>query len=311
MSLLLNAKSSLHVYLYSLSIAKWLLICIYIYILHMARCRRLLASPELAKKHIESTSWRMSNQTEGPVVGSQGRKAGHGQNNSSATSQAVTRRLQSELMSLMVSGTESFVCERESDWYALDNASYVIYTYVFLDGFPTWLLFNFILKRQTSSDAGISAFPEGDNILCWVGTIEGSKGTVFDGCTYKLTLEFPNDYPYKPPTVKFKTPCFHPNVDNYGNICLDILQDKWSAVQNVRSILVSIQSLLGGKCVSEDSCPMRGFLLLPLLGFDWFVFSNCIIFKHCCRDQSQITIVHSTATLRLSGRIKKNTGLLF
>jgi len=37
----------------------------------------------------------------------------------------------------------------------------------------------------------------------------------------------------------------HPNVDQYGNICLDILKEKWSAVYNVRTILLSIQSLLG------------------------------------------------------------------
>lgn len=37
---------------------------------------------------------------------------------------------------------------------------------------------------------------------------------------------------------------FHPNVDQYGNICLDILKDKWSAIYNVRTVLLSIQTLL-------------------------------------------------------------------
>ena len=32
------------------------------------------------------------------------------------------------------------------------------------------------------------------------------------------------DYPFKAPTVRFETACFHPNVDQYGNICLDILK---------------------------------------------------------------------------------------
>ncbi len=34
-------------------------------------------------------------------------------------------------------------------------------------------------------------------------------------------------------------------MDTYGNICLDILKDKWSALYDVRTILLSIQSLLG------------------------------------------------------------------
>lgn len=75
-----------------------------------------------------------------------------------------------------------------------------------------------------SGDSGISAFPEEDNIFCWKGTIQGSKDTVFEGTEYRLSLSFPNDYPFKPPKVKFETGCFHPNVDIYGNICLDILQ---------------------------------------------------------------------------------------
>src|SRR5947207_1466 len=47
------------------------------------------------------------------------------------------------------------------------------------------------------------------------------------------------------PSVRFDTPCFHPNVDTSGYICLDILKENWSAVYNVQSILLSIQSLLG------------------------------------------------------------------
>nr|XP_020833853.1 ubiquitin-conjugating enzyme E2 C-like isoform X3 [Phascolarctos cinereus] len=68
---------------------------------------------------------------------------------------------------------------------------------------------------------------------------------VYEDLRYKLSLEFPSDYPYNAPTVKFVTPRYHPNVDTQGNICLDILKDKWSALYDVRTILLSIQSLLG------------------------------------------------------------------
>lgn len=77
---------------------------------------------------------------------------------------------------------------------------------------------------QMSGETSISAFPEEDNIFLWKGTIKGSKDTVFENTDYKLSLSFPNDYPFKPPKVKFETTCFHPNVDLHGNICLDILQ---------------------------------------------------------------------------------------
>lgn len=42
--------------------------------------------------------------------------------------------------------------------------------------------------------------------------------------------------------MRFETPCFHPNVDHHGNICLDILKDKWSAAYSVRTVLLSLQA---------------------------------------------------------------------
>ena len=63
---------------------------------------------------------------------------------------------------------------------------------------------------------------------------------------FKVSITFPSNYPYAPPVLKFASPCFHPNVDMSGNICLDILQDKWSAVYSAHTILLSLQSLLGG-----------------------------------------------------------------
>lgn len=93
---------------------------------------------------------------------------------------------------------------------------------------------------------GISAFPESDaNMLLWTGTIEGPEGTYYEGLKFKISIQFPANYPYTAPTIKFTCPMWHPNVDMSGNICLDILKEKWSAVYNVQTILLSLQSLLG------------------------------------------------------------------
>ena len=37
---------------------------------------------------------------------------------------------------------------------------------------------------------------------------------------------------------------FHPNVYGSGDLCLDILQNRWSPTYDVAAILTSIQSLL-------------------------------------------------------------------
>lgn len=47
----------------------------------------------------------------------------------------------------------------------------------------------------------------------------------YAGLTFRITLHFPANYPYTAPTIKFVTPCFHPNVAlPGGDICLDILK---------------------------------------------------------------------------------------
>ncbi|KAJ6606585.1 ubiquitin-conjugating enzyme/RWD-like protein [Mycena vulgaris] len=108
-------------------------------------------------------------------------------------------------------------------------------------------LTNELMTLMMSSSPGISAFPKSDgNLFEWVGTIEGPAETIYAGLTFRISISFPANYPYVAPAIKFDTPCFHPNVDiNSGAICLDILQDKWSAVYSVQTILLSLQSLLG------------------------------------------------------------------
>ena len=95
-----------------------------------------------------------------------------------------------------------------------------------------------------SGDSGATAFPEEDNLFHWVGTITGAPETVYDGHTYRLSIKFPADYPFTAPTIKFLTPCYHPNVDQYGDICLDILKERWSAAYSASTVLTSLRSLL-------------------------------------------------------------------
>ncbi|KAL7671170.1 hypothetical protein ACOME3_006077 [Neoechinorhynchus agilis] len=99
-------------------------------------------------------------------------------------------------------------------------------------------------KLQSDDNMGISASPTDDNIMVWDAVIFGPEDTPFEDGTFKLRLEFSEDYPAKAPLVKFTTKMFHPNIYNDGRICLDILQTRWSPTYDVEAILTSIQSLL-------------------------------------------------------------------
>lgn len=80
-----------------------------------------------------------------------------------------------------------------------------------------------------------------------------SADTPFAGGTFRLIMTFEESYPNRPPQVKFISKMFHPNVYNNGELCLDILQNRWSPTYDVMAILTSVQSLLNdpnpGRCV--------------------------------------------------------------
>ncbi|NXO23689.1 UBE2B enzyme, partial [Cisticola juncidis] len=115
-------------------------------------------------------------------------------------------------------------------------------------------------RLQEDPPVGVSGAPSENNIMQWNAVIFGPEGTPFEdgkllnsvcfvilinvGSTFKLVIEFSEEYPNKPPTVRFLSKMFHPNVYADGSICLDILQNRWSPTYDVSSILTSIQSLL-------------------------------------------------------------------
>lgn len=74
--------------------------------------------------------------------------------------------------------------------------------------------------------------------------IHAAADTPFEDGTFRLVLTFDESYPNKPPVVKFISKMFHPNVYANGELCLDILQNRWSPTYDVAAILTSIQSLL-------------------------------------------------------------------
>lgn len=71
--------------------------------------------------------------------------------------------------------------------------------------------------------------------------IIGPSDTPFEDGTFRLVMHFEEQYPNKPPGVKFISQMFHPNVYATGELCLDILQNRWSPTYDVAAILTSIQ----------------------------------------------------------------------
>ncbi|XP_047957865.1 ubiquitin-conjugating enzyme E2 1-like isoform X2 [Salvia hispanica] len=113
---------------------------------------------------------------------------------------------------------------------------------------------------QQDPPAGISGAPQENNIMLWNAVIFGPDDTPWDGGAFRMTLQFIEDYPNKPPTVRFVSRMFHPNIYADGSICLDILQNQWSPIYDVAAILTSIQLLGCSVRISENIIARSGKL---------------------------------------------------
>ena len=53
----------------------------------------------------------------------------------------------------------------------------------------------------------------------WEAIIIGPDDTEWEGGIFKLLIEFTDEYPTKPPIVKFISKMYHPNIYTNGSIC--------------------------------------------------------------------------------------------
>ena len=67
-------------------------------------------------------------------------------------------------------------------------------------------------KMMNDKTSNCSAAPVNNNIFQWQAVLFGPGDTPWEGGTFHLLMDFTEEYPNKPPTVKFVTKMFHPNV---------------------------------------------------------------------------------------------------
>ena len=103
--------------------------------------------------------------------------------------------------------------------------------------------FKKISKEAASEDAFFSVDLEGDNVHSWNLQLEGPAGSPYEGGVFSVKLEFPAEYPFKAPEIKFVTKTYSPHISNEGEICADLLKD-WSPTMNAKKVIQIVRSLL-------------------------------------------------------------------
>ena len=99
------------------------------------------------------------------------------------------------------------------------------------------------IRKDPPTNCSAGPIDEAD-IYKWEGTIFGPPESPYTGGIFHMTIDFPVDYPFKPPRIVFVTKIYHPNINTNGFICLDILKTQWSPALTISKTLLSIWSML-------------------------------------------------------------------
>ncbi|EGC36092.1 hypothetical protein DICPUDRAFT_94383 [Dictyostelium purpureum] len=102
------------------------------------------------------------------------------------------------------------------------------------------------LKEEIKNDKNspYTVFLSENDLTAWKVIIRGPSNSPYEQGLFVLSVTFPDEYPFKPMTVRFITKVYHCNINNDGYICLDVLKDCWTPSLTISKILLSISSLL-------------------------------------------------------------------
>ena len=106
------------------------------------------------------------------------------------------------------------------------------------------------LKSNPIANIGVTVgLVNEDNIFEWQCTLKGPNDTSYRGGLFYLRVNFPDNYPNKPPEVTFRTPIYHLNInprnsqtEKLGHVCINTL-NWWKPEYKMKEVLTNIFAL--------------------------------------------------------------------
>ncbi|XP_055388836.1 uncharacterized protein LOC129617803 [Condylostylus longicornis] len=128
-----------------------------------------------------------------------------------------------------------------------------------------------LLKKQLSDiqqdDSLFSVDLIDNDFFKWEIWFVGPAGTLYENGSFHAVLNFPDDFPNNPPTMKITEEMWHPNIYADGTVCISILHppgtdefneqetadERWRPILGVETIMVSFMSLLSSPNVDSPA----------------------------------------------------------
>ena len=103
------------------------------------------------------------------------------------------------------------------------------------------------------NDKTIKISPLNNNYTDFEGYIIGPKNTPYENGIFIIKINLPEQYPFIGPNIIIETKIYHPNIDENGKLCNNIFNKEWSPASSLRTVLISLQSLLNVNNIEIDN----------------------------------------------------------
>lgn len=99
-------------------------------------------------------------------------------------------------------------------------------------------------RAATNPDPEIKVFTFASSLDMWRILLKGPDDTPYANHWWYLLVSFPEDYPTQAPIFRFISVPYHINISLEGKICLNLLDQDYSASSTVYELIVAIKMLL-------------------------------------------------------------------
>jgi ubiquitin-protein ligase len=149
------------------------------------------------------------------------------------------------------------------------------------------------IMKQPLTSHGIYYVHDETDMYKGYAMIIGPSDTPYEDGFFFFKFNFPKDYPFQPPKLKYCTndgiTRFNPNLYRNGKVCVSVLNtwkgEQWTSCQTIRSILMTLVTL---------------FISNPLLNEPGFKETNaqCKPYRDCIEYMNYKTAIHGMITQR-------------
>ncbi|KAH0793034.1 ubiquitin-conjugating enzyme E2-16 kDa [Histomonas meleagridis] len=101
-----------------------------------------------------------------------------------------------------------------------------------------------LIQYSEDDDLKFTIDPIDDDISRLRVTLSPPEGTPYEDGIFFLIMTIPSQYPSSPPSIKFETKIYHPNINEEGKICLDQLKSEWKSNYTLKHAIEFIYCLL-------------------------------------------------------------------